>query len=73
MKAMKLASIVTGVILVLYAVFALVWLWGESISWETFIKTSITAGVIVVATLGLALLYREYVEEKSMKEEKYLD
>jgi membrane protein YdbS with pleckstrin-like domain len=73
MKAMKLASIITGVILVLYAVFALVWLWGESISWETFIKTSITAGVIVVATLGLALLYREYVEEKSMKEEKYLD
>ncbi len=73
MKAMKLASIVTGVILVAYAVFALVWLWGESISWETFVKTSITAGVIVVAVLGVALLYREYIEEKSMKEEKYLD
>jgi membrane protein YdbS with pleckstrin-like domain len=73
MKAMKLASIVTGVILVAYAVFALVWLWGNSISWETFVKTSITAGVVVVATLGIALLYREYIEEKSMKEENYLD
>ena len=73
MKAMKLASIITGVILALYAIFLLVWLWGESISWEMFVKTSITAGVIVVVTIGLAMLYREYVEEKSMKEEKYLD
>jgi len=73
MKAMKLASIITGIVLVAYAVFALVWLWGESISWETFVKTSITAGVIVVAVLGVALLYREYIEEKQMKDEKYLD
>ncbi len=73
MNAMKIASIITGVILALYAIFLLVWLWGESISWEMFVKTSITAGVIVVVTIGLAMLYREYVEEKSMKEEKYLD
>jgi membrane protein YdbS with pleckstrin-like domain len=73
MKVMKIASIVTGIVLAAYAVFALVWLWGESISWETFIKTSITAALIVIVTMGLALLYREYVEEKTMKEEKYLD
>jgi hypothetical protein len=73
MKIMKIASIISGIIFALYAVFFLVWLWGESIAPETFIKTSITAGVIVVATMGLALLYREYVEEKSMKEEKFLD
>jgi len=73
MKVMKIASIISGSILVLYAVFLLVWLWGESISWENFIKVSITAGVIIVVTMGLALIYREYVEEKSLKEEKYLD
>jgi len=73
MKAMKLASIITGIILALYAIFLLVWLWGDSISWATLIKTSITAGVIVVVTVGLAMLYREYVEEKEMKTEKYLD
>jgi small neutral amino acid transporter SnatA (MarC family) len=73
MKIMKIASIISGVVFALYAVFLLTWLWGDSISWETFIKTSITAGVIVVAVMGLALIYREYVEEKSMKEEKYLD
>ncbi len=73
MKAMKIASIITGVVLVAYAVFALVWLWGTSISWTTFVKVSITAAVIVIAVLGLALLYREYVEEKEMKKDGFLD
>jgi len=73
MNAMKIASIITGVVLVAYAVFALVWLWGTSISWATFVKVTITAAVIVVVVLGLALLYREYVEEKNMKKEGYLD
>ncbi len=73
MNAMKIASIITGVVLALYAVFLLVWLWGESISFEIFVKTTITAGIIIVVTVGLAILYREYVEEKEMKAEKYLD
>ena len=70
---MKLASIITGVVLVLYALFGLIQLWMTVVSWATFVKISITAAVIVIATLGLAILYREYIEEKSMKEDKYLD
>ncbi len=73
MKAMKLASIITGTILLLYAVFLLVWLWSDSISWAMLIKVSLTAAVVVVAVFGLAVLYQEYIEEKNMKEEKYLD
>ncbi len=73
MNAMKIASIITGVVLALYAVFLLVWLWGDSISFAIFVKTTITAGIIIVVTVGLAILYREYVEEKEMKAEKYLD
>jgi len=73
MNAMKIASIITGVILAAYAVFALIWLWGTSISWATFVKVTITAGVIVIVVLGLALLYREYVEEKEMKKDGFLD
>jgi len=37
------------------------------------VKTSITVAIIIVATMGLALIYREYIEEKGMKEEGYLD
>ena len=73
MNAMKLASVITGIILAVYAIFALAQLWMTVVSWATFVKVSITAAVIVIVTLGLAMLYREYIEEKSMKEDKYLD
>ncbi len=73
MKVMKIASIITGVIVALFSILLLVQMWGNVMPWETFLKLSVTAAVIIVATFGLALLYREYIEEKSMKEEKYLD
>ncbi len=73
MKTMKIASLITGVIFALFAILLLAQMWGNVMPWEIFIKLSVTAGVIIVVTFGLALLYREYVEEKSMKDEKYLD
>jgi len=73
MKSMKIASIVTAVIFTIFAILLLVQIWIEVMPWEIFIKLAITAGVIVVVTFGVAMLYREYIEEKMMKEEKYLD
>ena len=73
MKVMKIASIITGVILALFAILLLAQMWGNVMPWDTFMKLTVTAAVIIVATFGLALLYREYMEEKSMKEDKYLD
>ena len=73
MKVMKIASMVTGVIFALFAILLLVQMWGNVMPWEVFMKLSVTAGVIIVVTFGLALLYREYIEEKSMKEDNYLD
>ena len=73
MKVMKIASIITGVILALFAVLLLAQMWGNVMPWDTFMKLAVTSAVIIVATFGLALLYREYMEEKSMKEDKYLD
>ena len=73
MKVMKIASIITGVIFALFTVLLLAQMWGNVMPWEIFIKLAVTAAVIIVATFGLALLYREYMEEKSMKEDKYLD
>ncbi len=73
MNSMKFASIITGVVLAIYAIFLLAQLWGSVVSWAIFTKITITAAVVVVVVLGLALLYREYVEEKSMKDDNYLD
>ena len=73
MKVMKLASIISGVVFVLYAILLLAQLWAEVVSWTIFVKLTITAGVVIVVTFGIALLYREYIEEKSMEDEKYID
>ena len=73
MKVMKVASIVSGTVFAIYAVLLLVQIWSEAISWEVFLKLTVTAAVIIVATFGLAMLYREYVEEKSMRDDKYID
>ncbi len=73
MKSMKIASIITAIIFTVFAILLLVQMWIEVMPWPIFVKLTITAGVIVVVTLGVAMLYREYIEEKTMKEEKYLD
>ena len=70
---MKIASIISGAVFALYAIVLLVQLWGDVMSWKLFIKLTISAGVIIIVTFGLAILYREYIEEKTMKDEKYLD
>jgi len=64
---------ITGIIFALFAILLLVQMWGNVMPWEIFIKLAVTATVIIIVTFGLALLYREYVEEKTMKDEKYLD
>ncbi len=73
MKIMKIASMITGIIFALFAILLLVQMWVNVMPWEIFIKLAITAGVIIIVTFGLAMLYREYIEEKTMKDEKYLD
>jgi len=73
MKVMKIASIITGVILALFAMLLLVQIWANVMPWDIFMKLTVTAAVIIVVTFGLAMLYREYIEEKQMKDEKYLD
>lgn len=73
MKVMKIASIISGMVFVLYAILLLLQLWVEVVSWTVFVKFTITAGVLIVVTFGVALLYREYIEEKRMKDDNYID
>ena len=73
MKVMKIASIISGILFVLYAILLLLQLWVDVVSWSTFVKLTITAGVLIVVTFGVALLYREYIEEKHMKDDNYID
>lgn len=70
---MKIASIISGLVFAVYAILLLVQVWSEAMSWAVFLKLTVTAAVIIVVTFGLAILYREYVEEKSMRDDKYID
>jgi uncharacterized membrane protein len=73
MKVMKVASIISGVVFAIYAILLLVQVWSEAMSWAVFMKLTVTAAVIIIVTFGLAMLYREYIEEKTMKDDKYID
>ena len=70
---MKVASIISGLVFAVYAILLLVQVWSEAMSWTIFMKLTVTAAVIIVVTFGLAMLYREYIEEKSMRDDKYID
>ncbi len=73
MKSIKIASIIVGIIFVLYAIMGILQLWFNIIEWSTFVKLSITAMTVIIVTFGVAMLYREYIDEKKMKEDKYID
>jgi len=73
MNVMKIASIITAATLIMYVVVVLLQVWASVMSWATFIKLTITSVVLIVAVFGVALLYREYVEEKNMKRDGYID
>ncbi len=73
MKAMKIAGIITAVILFVYAILLIGQIWGEWMKWGDFIKLTVTAGVIVAAVGIIALIWRELVEEKELKKDNFID
>jgi len=73
MNAMKLAGIVTAIILFVYAIVLVGQIWGSWMKWSSFIKLTITAGVIIVAVGIIALIYRELIQERSLKKDNYID
>jgi hypothetical protein len=73
MGVMKIASILVGIVVALYSILLLVQVWGVGIPIDTFIKITFSAVVLVVVIFGLAMLYREYVFEKKMSDEGYVD
>jgi hypothetical protein len=72
MNVMKIASSISGLVVFLYTIVLLFQLWGEGISADIFLKLTISSVIIVVVLMGLALMYREYIEEKSMRDDDYI-
>lgn len=70
---MKYASYLAIVLTLTWTVLAIAQLWLEPLDAETFIKITITFGLALVGSVVAAMIHREYVEEKALKKDKYLD
>jgi len=72
MNVMKIASSISAIIVLIYTILLLFQVWGEGIDIDTFIKLTISAVVMIVVLMGLAVMYREYIEDKSMRDDDYI-
>jgi len=70
---MKIATIISTILLVIWVVMTMAMMWTDAIDGSMYIKLSITMGIVVVATILIALALKEYGSEKKLKDHNYLD
>ena len=70
---MKIATIISTVLLVMWVIMTMVMMWTDVLDSAIYIKLTITMGIVVVATILIALALREYGTEKKLKDHNYLD
>jgi len=70
---MKIATITSIVLLVLWIGLTMGVMWTDSIGADTYIKLTITLGILIAASIVIAIALREYGSDKKLKEHHYLD
>lgn len=70
---MKIATIISTILLVIWVILTMVVMWTDELDTTLYIKLSVTIGIIVVATILIALAIKEYGSEKKLKDHNYLD
>ena len=70
---MKIATIISTVLLVIWVILTMLMMWTDVIDGSMYVKLSITMGIVVVATILIALALKEYGSEKKLKDHNYLD
>ncbi|WP_341503146.1 hypothetical protein [Gallaecimonas sp. GXIMD4217] len=70
---MRLAAIISVVILVLWGLMALAQLWYQPLDGEVFFKLTLSAALIEVVVVAVALIRREYLTEKRQRKDRYID
>lgn len=70
---MKVASYTAIVLILIWTVLAVLQLWFDLLDADTFIKITLTFALVIVGSVIAAMIHREYVEEKTLKKDKYLD
>ncbi len=70
---MKAGIVACSAIAVVWVTIAIVQLWATPLSPTTFLKISVTAGLLFGIVLVLSLVVREYRNEKTMKDSGHID
>ena len=70
---MKSGVIACITLLLTWTLLALVQLWFSPLSPELFIKLSITVGVLLVVGVIVLLAIREYLADKRMRDDGFID
>ncbi len=70
---MKLASISCIGLMLLWVGLTLAELWGNLLPAGLYWKLTITIIIVGLAVVATALIVREYLEEKSLKKNKFID
>ena len=70
---MKIATIISTILLVIWVILTMIVMWTDELDGTLYVKLSITIGIVVVATILIALALREYGSEKKLKDHNYLD
>ncbi len=70
---MKYGVVLGLLIFLAWSVLALAQLWFTPLTGEVFFKFSITAGVLLAVTIIVTLVVKEYLAEKKLKENGFID
>lgn len=70
---MKLGVICALSIAVAWSLLAIAQLWVQPVSAEIFVKVSITAVILEAIILIVTLALREYLSERKLKEQGFID
>ena len=70
---MRLASYTTIIIISLWLILTLIQVWGEFFTFRTYWKITISLALINLTILIIALIRREYLSDKHLKKNKFID
>ncbi len=70
---MKIATIISTILLVIWVILTMIVMWTDELDGTLYVKLSVTIGIVVVATILIALALSEYGTEKKLKDHNYLD
>ena len=73
MNVMKIAGIIISALLGIWVILSIARVWGDVISWSNYIKVTITMALLAVAVGVIALIINEFIKEKDMKKDNFID